>query len=149
MCCSPCCTNRCLALIIAIVMVSLGVVHIITLTGNNVEDTMDYVSPIILLICGFFLLLAVCLKKSFLYVPVIILFSLGVIAQISLIIYYATSRDFEELEDIANSDANITKKVESFWDKSGMLVQMTLTCLTMLAYVIGVAIFVNLCMEDA
>ena len=149
MCCSPCCTNRCLALIIAIVMVSLGLVHIITLTGNNVEDTMDYVSPIILLICGFFLLLAVCLKKSFLYVPVIILFALGVIAQISLIIYYATSRDFEELEDIASSDADITKKVESFWSKSGMLVQMTLTCLTMLAYVIGLAIFVNLCMEDA
>ena len=146
--CSPCCTNRCLALIIAVAMVSLSLVHIITLAGNNVKNTMDYVSPAILLICGFFLLLAVCLKKSFLYIPVIILFSLGVIAQIGLIVYYATSGDFEELQDIGKSDANITEKVESFWKKSGMLVQITLSCLTLLAYLIGLAIFINLFMED-
>ena len=141
-CISTCFTYRTLAFKIGTLLFILGLGHIIILSLLPGQDysAYDFIHPAFVMIHGVIiigaLLKSLCQKKSYLdYIPVVIfifLFSVGAIAQIILIVNYAT---------MTRHKFNIVK--------SQVLIpfQITMSSIDLLAYLLGLGIFVHLYMN--
>merc|ERR1719402_1417886 len=141
-CISPCFTYRTLAFIIGAILSILGLVHIIVLPLLPGQDysANDFIHPAFVMIHGVLIVGAILKslyqKKSYLdYIPAVIfilLFSVGAIAQIILIVNYATTNRHK---------FNIVK--------SQVLIpfQITMSSIDLLAYLLGLGIFVHLYMN--
>ena len=138
---SPCFTYRTLADIIGTILFILGLVHIIILSLLPGQDYSDYnfIGPACIMLHGVCLLIfaAPCQKKSYLYIPAIILilifvFSAGATAQIILLVNYTTT---------TRDNLNIVK--------SQVLIpfQITMSSIDLLAYLLGLGIFFHLYMN--
>ena len=161
MCRNTLCTARYLGYSVAAAMVLFSLVHIIVLAACNTGNPADYAAPAVFLASGFLMLLGIHLRKSLLYIPVMILFCLALIGHIVLIVHYSLTGELKTIHDLVKLGYNdnideeirtiindnimdpttVPGEIETFWVEFGPTIQLGFTVIAVFVYIIGLVLF--------